>query len=101
MAWTGAATTTKRSIGLATITGLSLAAGANGTIGDNGDAGAGVQLPAGMLPLSEYSSVIIEDPTSVGSNNVSFGGSPVRATITNNNAVGTGALVLKVICPVH
>ena len=105
MAFTGAATFTNIGRYKTRVTGLSLAGGANGTIGANGDAGADEQLPASQEPLhANYTSVEMNE-TSVGGGGARDNpliwtrptGSPIRITITNLDAVkATGALDITI-----
>lgn len=107
------------------ILGLSLAKAASGTIGLNGDGGAGVQLPAGFTgaadaqlaaagalattPLSAaatYAAAIDARVQPVATTAaappsifLSKGGTPFRITITEDNVAASGALEIRVRYP--
>lgn len=106
MAWTGAGVNAAMGSTLVRISGLSLAAGATGTIGMNGDAGADHTLPAGFalsatltfshvqpLAAGAYLNPLIVTPAT---------GAPLRITVTNQDgANATGNLDILVRNMVH
>jgi hypothetical protein len=103
MAFTGAATVTSLGKNIARITGLSLGAGASGTIGFAGDVGADVQLPAtfpsdeteagavdGLTLLDVIRAWYVNDGAAGGAESrhihvVKTAGPPFRITFTNDN----------------
>ena len=103
MAFTGAATFTNIGRHKTRVTGLSLAAGAAGTIGANGDATADEQLPASQEPLhANYTSVYVNETTAGGTRDNPLiwtrpTGSPIQITITNTDAAkASGALDITI-----
>ena len=98
MAFTGTAVITSLGKHCVRITGLSLAAGASGTIGESTDTGADENLPSNFPALNaDYTWVNVVDAGSgLGVINHSKGGSPLRITLTNNNAATSGTMEIQI-----
>lgn len=104
MAFTGAPVFQKVSDRVMRVTGLSLAAGAAGVFGLNGDAGAEIELPADYKPVA-YADVDLAESVEVAVHKAATSaaaldlivakapGPPFRVTVTNDDGVNaTGAL---------
>lgn len=88
MAFTGVAVVKRVSDNMVRITGLSLAAGATGTISQAAGAGA-VKFPDGMPPWTAYEAVTLQDAVEVSTNpasDVSNFAIPIRVTKTGVDA---------------
>ncbi len=104
MAFTGTAVVTQITDRKVRITGLSLAGDATGTIGLNGDSGAGVQLPDSFNPKPttyngnpvsladaiEVTQQPVTDVTTPVPISVTKGGTPFRITMHNDTAATAG-----------
>jgi hypothetical protein len=103
MAFTGAAVFANLGSRALLITGLSLAAGADGTLGDNGDATADVQLPATFPAISATETWTIINEIAGGSlQPITFtiAGPPNQVVINNNDGVNaTGGMEIRLINP--
>lgn len=102
MAFTGTPTITSLGANIAKITTVTLASGASGTIGANGDTGADIQLPS-TQPAITTSFIVVANQEAAGAVSplaVVTGGSPVRTTIINTDgANATGSLCIFLMRP--